>query len=146
MCPNDLWKNVKLQTLHVNNLQPVTSKLSRDSTSLTSQFVQSYFNDCHHLCMFSHVTIQPSLQDMIHGQRISVLRKTPSCCSSAAAALVQQEGGWNSAPARDLWHQFVLVFTHCNKSMRCKSKRKMALTGMKFYKHPPAVSASLHIS
>lgn len=37
--------------------------------------------------------IQPSFQDMIHGQRISVLRKTPSSCySSVAAAVVQQVG------------------------------------------------------
>lgn len=82
MCPNVLWKNVKLQTLHANSLQPVTSELSGDfhrySISLTSRSAQSYFNDCHHLCMSAMPAIQPSLQDVIRGQRISVLRKTPS--------------------------------------------------------------------
>lgn len=36
---------------------------------------------------------QPSFQDMIHGQRISVLRKTPSSCYSSVAAAVVQEVG-----------------------------------------------------
>lgn len=38
---------------------------------------------------------QPSFQDMIHGQRISVLRKTPSSCYSSGAAAVVQEVGLN---------------------------------------------------
>lgn len=138
MCPNVLWKNLKLQTLHANNLKPVTSELSgdfhRDSTSLTSQFVQSYFKDCHHLCMFSHVSYSAFpdredtwREDLSAKENPFFLLQQCCCCWGTA------RGGLNSAPARDLWQQFVLVFTYCKKSMRCKSKRKMALTGMKFY-------------
>lgn len=147
MRPNVLWKNVKLQTLHANSLQPVTSKLSGDfhrySISLIPQSAQSYFNDGHQLCMFSHVSYSAFLAGRDTWTEHLCAKENPFFL---LLLLWHNKRGVKLSSARDLWHKFVLVFTHCKKSMRHKSRRKMVLTGMKFYRHPPDVSASLHIS
>lgn len=93
MCPNVLWKNVKLQTLHANSLQPVTFKLSGDfhrySISLTSRSAQSYFNDCHHLCMFSHASYSTFLAGCDTWSEDLSAKENPFFL---AAVVAQQEG------------------------------------------------------
>lgn len=122
MCPNVLWKNVKLQSLHANSSQPVTTILSgdfhRDNISLTSHFVQSYFNDCHHLCMFSHVSYSAFLaghdtwtEDLSAKENPFFLLQQCCCCCGTARGgetqLLQEICGtrlcWFSPTARDQW-------------------------------------------
>lgn len=121
--------------------------------SLSSVVQRLFFFICwHHLFMLSHMTYSGVLagadtQGMLCGHRTLMLRKATSLCYSsiAADAAVWRKGG-EKTPTEDLQNWFVLFFSHCKRSMRHKSERKMAFTAMKVYKHPPTASASLHIS